>query len=109
MRYGNQTLYFIAQKRLNQNNEYENVYFVRNLDLHHSDYIKVYGGRWGIEPIFRTAKSYIGLSHCSSLSLDEKTNHIFAVFFAYNFLQFEKKRLKLENPEQALNCLRELK
>lgn len=107
--YGNQSLYFIAQKRLNKNNEYENVYFVSNLDLHHSDYIKAYGGRWGIEPIFRTAKSYIGLSHCSSLSLDKQTNHVFAVFFAYNFLQFEKNRLKLENPEQALNHLRELK
>lgn len=107
--YGDQSLYFIAQKRLNKNNEYENVYFASNFELHHSNYIKVYSGRWGVEPIFRTAKSYIGLSHCSSLSLDKQTNHVFAVFFAYNFLQFEKKRLKLENPEQALNYLRELK
>ena len=59
-------------------------------------------------PIFRIAKSYLGLSHCSALSLDKKTNHVFAVFFTYNFIQFEKK-LKLENPEQALNNLRELK
>lgn len=107
--YGDQSLYFIMQKRLNKNNEYENVYFVSNMDLHHSDYIKVYGGRWGIEPFFRTAKSYIGLSHCSSLSLDKQTNHVFAVFFVYNFLQFEKTRLKLENPEHALSHLRELK
>lgn len=107
--YGDQSLYFITQKRLNKNNEYENVYFVSNMDLHHSDYIKVYGGRWGIEPFFRTVKSYIGLSHCSSLSLDKQTNHVFAVFFVYNFLQFEKVRLKLENPEQALSHLREIK
>jgi SRSO17 transposase len=108
-RYGNQSLYFIVQKRLNKNNEYENVYLVSNFELHHSDYIKAYSGRWNIEPIFRTTKSYIGLSHCSCLSLEKQTNHIFAVFFTYNFLQFEKERLKIENPEQALNTLRELK
>jgi SRSO17 transposase len=107
--YGNEKLYFIAQKRLNKNNEYENVYFVSNIDLPHSEYIKTYGGRWGIEPFFRTAKSYLGLSHCSVLSLEKQANHVFAVLFAYNFLQFEKARLKLENPEQALNDLRELK
>lgn len=107
--YGNNSLYFIVQKRLNKNNEYENVYFVSNFETRHSDYIKIYGGRWNIEPIFRTAKSYIGLSHCSALSLDKQTNHAFAVFFTYNFLQFEKERLKIENPEQALNYLRELK
>jgi hypothetical protein len=107
--YGNQSLYFITQKRRNKNNESENVYFVSNMDLHHSAYIKIYEGRWNIEPLFRTTKSYIGLSHCSALSLDKQTNHIFAVFFTYNFLQFEKFRLKLDNPEQALSHLRELK
>jgi hypothetical protein len=38
--YGDQCLYFITQKRLNKNNEYENVYLVSNIDLPHSDYIK---------------------------------------------------------------------
>jgi transposase len=58
-RYGNQTLCFIAQKRLKKNNEYENVFLVSNIDIHHSEYITVYRGRWNIEPIFRTAKSCI--------------------------------------------------
>ena len=107
--YGDQSLYFIVQKRLNKNNEYENVYFVSNFKLHHSDYIKVYRDRWNIEPIFRTTKSYVGLSNCSALSIDKQTNHIFAVFFTYNFLQFKKNSLKFENPEQALSNLRELK
>ena len=35
--------------------------------------------------------------------------HKLAVFFAYNFLQFEKVKLKLKNPEQAINHLREIK
>lgn len=107
--YGSQNLYFIAQKRQNKNNEPENIYFVSNLDLHHSDYINIYGRRWSIELIFRTTKSYLGLSHCSSLSIDKQTNHVYAVLFAYNFLQFEKQRLKFENPEQALKYVRELK
>lgn len=107
--YGSQSLYFIAQKRRKKNNEWIVVYFVSNIEMHRSDYVKLYGGRWNIEPLFRTAKSNLGLSHCSALCLEKQGAHVFAVFFAYNFLQFQKKRHKLQNPEAALSTVRQLK
>ena len=102
-------LYFSAHKRKNKKGEYCYVYIVSNIDLCPKAYLKAYEQRWNIEKVFRTIKQLLGVNQCFSKSLEKQETHICFVFLAYSFLENEKNKNSLPNPEIAAKLLRELK
>jgi len=107
--YYDMELYFSVHKRKNKNGEYNYVYIVSNINLYSKTYLKIYEQRWEIEKVFRTIKQLLGLNQCFSRSLEKQETHIKFIFFAYSFLENEKNKNTLPNPESAAKLLRELK
>jgi len=102
-------LYFSHHKRKNKNNIYTDTFIISNIDIYPKAYYEIYRQRWNIEEMFRTMKQLLGFADCQSIDLDKQRSHIFCIFFSYSFLQSEKHKKSLKNPEAAEKLLRELK
>ncbi len=70
------------------------------------EHVEAYKNRWPVEKKIRTSKQYIGLQDCYSTSFTTQQNHVVAVFLSYALAQLEMKRLKLDNPEEAIKRLK---
>lgn len=103
------SLQFTTLKRKDKNGDFSVIYFVSNYKANPDVHIFRYAQRWEIEKMFRTMKQSLGLGHCAARKSQYQTNHIYAVFWGYAFLQNEKFCKKLQNAEQAKSCLLELK
>jgi len=99
--YHDMKLYFSVHKRKDKSGEYNYMYIVSNIDLIAKNYIKIYDERWDIEETFRTIKQLLGLNQCAARSLEKQEAHIYFIFFTYSFLQYEKNKNSLKNPESA--------
>lgn len=97
-------LYITAQRRIDKHGDETVVYLASNFKAKPSEHVNIYKKRWPIEKTFRTSKQYLGLSDCYSTNIDTQMNHIASVFLAFTFAQLEMKRLKLDNPEEALKA-----
>ena len=100
------SLYITSVRRINRHGVCSVVYQVSNYKTSALGHARIYGCRWQIEKFFRTAKQNLGLADCQSRKLFLQINHIKNVFLAYHFLQWEFRRMKLKNPETALNQLK---
>ena len=54
-------------------------------------------------------KQKLGLAHCSARKSNIHTQHIYAVFLSYAFLQHEKKIRNLSNVKTAISHLLDAK
>lgn len=107
--YHGMQLHFSVHKRKNKNNVYTYTYIVSNIDIYPKAYCEIYRQRWDIEEMFRTMKQLLGFADCQSIDLDKQKSHIFCIFFSYSFLQSERNKKSLKNPEAAEKLLRKLK
>ena len=96
-------LYFTAHKRKNKNGTFSIVYQVSNAICTPETHVNRYEQRWEIEKMFRAMKQKLGLKECSSRKKDSHTQHIYAVFWSYAFLQNEKVTRNLKNVETVAN------
>jgi len=99
-------LYITALRRFDAKGNPSVVYQVSNQKMSARAHVRLYEYRWNIEMFFRTAKQYLGLSDCQSRKLTLQQNHIKNVFFAYHFLQWERKLRHLKSPEGAFHLLK---
>lgn len=99
-------LSFTAVKRRNRAGRIIITFQVSNYKASAREHIKYYGYRWNIEKFFRTGKQYLGLNDCQSRKLERQNNHILSVFIAYTVAQFERKRQKCENVEDAIKSIK---
>ena len=107
--YHGMQLYFSVHKRKNKNNDYTYIYIVSNIDIYPKAYCEIYSQRWDIEEMFRTMKQLLGFADCQSTDLEKQRSHIFFIFFSYSFLESEKHKNSLDNPEAAEKLLRKIK
>jgi len=103
------TLYFTVHKRKDKNGTYSIVFLVSNYIATPESHINRYEQRWEIEKMFRTMKQKLGLGHCSARKSNVHTQHIYAVFISYAFLQHEKKIRNLSNVETVISHLLDAK
>lgn len=102
-------LYFTAHKRKDKSNEYSIVYLVSNINTTAKKHIQIYDRRWKIETIFRFMKQNLGMAQCSARSIEKQQMHLYAVFYAYTVLQYEKIKRKDKLIEDTLGHLRDAK
>ncbi len=102
-------VYVTSVKRFRKDGSSLIVYQISNVALPARDHARLYTHRWNIEQFFRTAKQHLGLAHCQSRKKSLQENHIQNVFVAYAILQFERKKGKLKNPEEALHSIKRKK
>lgn len=99
-------LYFTAIKRKNATGRSIITFQVSNYHASARKHMKYYGYRWNIEKFFRTGKQYLGLNDCQSRKLERQNGHIFNVFAAYIVAQFERKKQKCKNVEDAIKSIK---
>lgn len=96
----------ITFKRFNKRIlDYQTVYLITNIYCDPYEIVKMYEGRWNIEPIFRTSKQHLGLALCQAQSIEKQKQHICAVFISYAFVQHEKCAFNLNCAEDAIRML----
>ncbi len=102
-------LFFNVIKFRGRGGEYDQMYFVSNMELPDKEYKQLYKKRWTIEVMFRSMKQSLGITNCSSRNLQKQMLHFYAVFHSYTFLQVTKIKRKEPNIESVIRALREAK
>jgi hypothetical protein len=102
-----EVVYITSVKRDRKNRSTIVVYQISNVEMLARNHVGQYNQRWYIEKFFRTAKQRLGLADCQARKKSLQENHIYNVFLAYAILQFQRKKNKLKNPEQALDKIKQ--
>lgn len=101
--------YVTILKRKNKKGEWNIVYQISNFKTNAKNHVAYYEKRWPIEKMFRTCKQKLGLGDCFSKKIYCQRAHIQHVFISFVFLQTEKLKYHLKNPEEAVKKLLRLK
>lgn len=88
--------------------EYDTIYLITNIADNPHNIVKMYEGRWNIEPMFRTMKQSLGLMLCQARGLEKQQRHILGVFVGFAFLQHKKYAHNLTCSEDAIRLLQNL-
>jgi hypothetical protein len=99
-------VYITAVRRTKRNGSTIIVYQISNVKMSARSHMLEYDCRWEIEKFFRTGKQHLGLTECQSRKKDLQEKHIYNVFLAYAILQFERKKNRFKNPEEALHAIK---
>jgi hypothetical protein len=99
-------LFITAHRRIDKHGQETIIYTVATYPAKPAEHSRAYRHRWTIEAMFRTMKQYLGLGDCFSTVLDVQLNHVSAVFVAYALVQVERKKIKVDRPEDAIKALK---
>ncbi len=99
-------IYITAFRRVTKYGRVIITYQVSNYKSSARQHVRAYEFRWNIEKFFRTAKQRLGLNDCQSRKKTLQENHLLNVFFAYAFLQYERKKNRLKNVESAMKSIK---
>ncbi len=100
------SIYITAFRRVTKYGRVIITYQVSNYKASARKHVRAYEFRWNIEKFFRTAKQKLGLNDCQSRKKKSQENHLLNVFFAYAFLQYERKKNKLKNVESVIKSIK---
>jgi hypothetical protein len=97
-------LFITAHKRTDKNEKETIVFQASTFKAKPIRHVQIYQLRWNIEKMFRTAKQHLGLQECFARKMETQESHIAAVFLAYAFLQYNRKKSNLPTPEASLRA-----
>lgn len=99
-------LYFTSYRRIDRHGNESIVFHASTYRAKPIQHVRNYQQRWGIEKLFRTTKQHLGLQECFSRKIETQFNHMAAVMLTYAISQFERKKRKLDTPEEAIRALK---
>ena len=94
-------------KRIDKHDQESIVFQIATHKAEPREHVKTYRIRWGTEKLYRTSKQSLGLQDCFSKDLAVQHKHVAATLLAYAFAELERKRLRLDTPEDSIRASKE--